>query len=274
MQFMKLSRDECCVLNSGSGSWAFEPLAHQLSAALGIDISEKPRQFNYLLHVEHLELAFSHKSFIPIEAIRFASDKRFLADIFNKNNVAVPQTTLFERFADIQTFLKSNGTRQWCLKYPTSCGANGHRMLSAGDNEPANWPKPYVVQEFVPLVKPEVYRTYCADGKLFGWLVRRFPSGSKQSPWVAHARGARYVLLDDAPANALEAARQALTATSLWDTFGCVDLICRSNGEWLVLEVGTDGVFNHVDREIGNSKFEDLLFKNIASAFWHKVNLQ
>src|SRR5687767_6665871 len=127
---MSLSPQECCVLNSGSGAWAFEPLAIQLSSVLGVDVSCEPR-------------------------------------------------------------------------------------------------------------------TYCAAGEMFGWVARRFPEGTRVSPWVAHARGARYVRLGNPPFEACEAARRALLATQLWDSFGCVDLLRKLSGEWVVLEVGTDGLFNH-----------------------------
>ena len=49
---MAIPRTDCCVLNAGPGAWAFEPLANQLAAALGIDVSTEPRRFNYVLHLE------------------------------------------------------------------------------------------------------------------------------------------------------------------------------------------------------------------------------
>src|ERR1700744_3152169 len=247
--YMPLVAKDCCVLNSGAGSWAFEPLAQLLSQALGIEISGSPRRFNYLLHLENTALLDSFSSFIPIEAIRIASDKRLLATAFNQHHVPIPQTVLIETFDDSQKFLSNHPAQKWCLKFPTGCGARGHRRLSLGDVEPPNWPRPFVVQEFIELVEPEVYRTYCAGGELFGWVVRRFPRGSQPSPWVAHARGARYVRLPDAPPDAFKVAEAALVATKLWNSFGCVDLLCKPNGEWVALEVGTDGLFNHVDRE-------------------------
>ena len=103
---------------------------------------------------------------------------------------------------------------------------------------------------------------------MFGWVARRFPAGSKPSPWVAHARGARYVKLDKAPGEAGEAAKLALVATGLWDSFGCVDLLCKPTGEWVVLEVGTDGLVNHVDRDVGDTLFERQIEERITAAFW------
>lgn len=106
---------------------------------------------------------------------------------------------------------------------------------------------------------------------MFGWVVRRFPEGARSSEWVAHARGARYVVLADPPPAALEAARRALAATDLLESFGCVDLLCRPTGEWVVLEVGTDGLFNHVDRDLGDARLESEILRRITAAFWREA---
>ncbi len=39
---MKFAVKDCCVFNGGKDAWAFEPLALQLSVALGIEIAEDP----------------------------------------------------------------------------------------------------------------------------------------------------------------------------------------------------------------------------------------
>lgn len=265
---MSLSPKECCVLNSGSGAWAFEPLALQLSSSLGVDVSGEPRRFNYLLHVEDRGSPVECDVFIPTEAVRLASDKRLLAAIFIEHVVPTPETHLRDNFEHVLRFVREHSGSEWCLKYPTSCGASGHRLITAASAEPPNWPRPFIVQEFIRMERPEVYRTYCAAGELFGWVARRFPEGTRLSPWVAHARGARYVRLGEPPTEALEAARRALVATGLWDSFGCVDLLRKPTGDWVVLEVGTDGLFNHVDRDLGDQDFERELHRRIATAFW------
>jgi hypothetical protein len=66
----------------------------------------------------------------------------------------------------------------------------------------------------------------------------------------------------------MEVARRALVATGVWDSFGCADLRRKTTGEWVVLEVGTDGLFNHVDRDLGEPHFEQELHRRVASAFW------
>ena len=264
---MKLSPTECGILNAGAGSWAFEPLAKQLSAALGVEILNQPRRFNYVLHVDDPSSLAGINSFIPLKSLQLAADKRLLARVFNEQHVPAPETVLLNTFQETGQFAESNRSKKWCLKYPTSCGANGHRMLAETGTEPANWPKPFVVQEFIELTDPEVYRTYCAGGEIFGWVVRRFPSGAKPSPWIAHARGARYVILDVPPAEAIEVAERAFTATGLWSSFGCVDLLRTPNGQWIALEVGTDGLFNHVDRDLGEPDFERQLLRRVVDAF-------
>jgi len=263
--------EDCCILNSGPGSWAFEPLARSLASALGVEICDTPRSYNYLLHWESGLLNADQRSFIPIESIEIAADKRRLAAAFTEANVPTPETLLIPSFAAAVDLVRTRPEKQWCLKYPTGCGGKGHRLLSPGDSEPPNWPKPFVVQEFIRLPEPEVYRTYCADGELFGWMVRRFPKGKASSPWVAHARGARYARLEAIPDSAVAASRSALACTGLMDSFGCADLIQRPTGEWLVLEVGTDGLFNHADRDLGDPEFEAKLLHKVAASFWNRA---
>lgn len=268
------SASHCTILNGGDGSWAFDPLAQQLSAALGVPIGIEPRGFNYLLHLDSIPADFSAQLFIPISAIRLAADKRLLATAFAKHGVPTPRTILLETFQDVTRFVAANHDLQWCLKYPTGCGANGHRLITSASPDPAqlsNWPRPFVVQEFIPLARPEVYRLYAADGELFGWNARRFPTDVRPSPWVAHARGARYELAHDPPPAALQAAQAALQATGLDGGFGCVDLLRRPSGEWLVLEVGTDGLFNYVDRDLGHPELEAELLSRITRAFWQRA---
>lgn len=259
-----------CILNSGGGAWAFADLADQLSQALWLDVAEKPREFNYLLFVEDPDPLDCNELFIPYRAMELAADKRLLTKVFAAAGVPTPETLLVESLTEAeQVLIESN--REWCLKFPTGCGASGHRRLVRDMTLPKNWPLPLVVQEFIRLDRPEVYRTYVAGGELFGWVVRRFPHGVAASPWVAHARGARYECAGEPPATAVAAARAALEATGLLESFGCVDLLCRPTGEWIVLEVGTDGMFNHVDRALGLPDLEQELQRRVAEAFWARL---
>lgn len=265
---MSFAAKECCVLNSGGGAWAFDEFASRLAKAIGVDVAQQARRFNYILHVDDLEQLRDCRSFVPPQAIRLANDKRLLAQVFSDNRVPTPETRLVDTYEEVREFVGDHGKREWCLKYPTSCGAHGHRMVKLADPEPPNWPRPFVVQEFIRRERPEVYRTYCAGNELFRWVVRRFPEGVNSSPWVAHARGARYVSLHYGPIEALDAAASALTATGLLGSFGCVDLLQDSSGRWLVLEVGTDGLSSHVDRDIGDCDLEREIEQRIAKAFW------
>ena len=272
---MNIPDKDCCVLNQGPGAWAFEPLARQLSNALRVPIATEPRRFNYLLNIEPFPIGdLLLSTFIPLPSIRVAADKRLSAVEFQRCDVPRPHTVLLAAFPDVIEFVTGHPEREWCLKYPTGCGANGHRLVNSRSPEPANWPHPWIVQEFLRSDRPEVYRLYCAGSEGFGWVARRFPPGRAASPWVAHARGARYERAGKPSAQAAAAAQLALQATGLWDSFGCADLICRPSGEWLVLEVGTDGVFNHVDRDLGDAELEKELRERIARAFWDWVMSQ
>jgi hypothetical protein len=258
-------------LNNGHGAWAFEGLARRLSAALWVDVSNTPRHYNYLLHVEDYSPAACNQLFIPYRAVELATDKRLLARAFALDRVPTPETWLFDSLDEVWQLPRSRLDKQWCLKYPTGCGASGHRLLAQEFTLPGDWPRPYLVQEFVHLERPEVYRLYGAGGEIFGWVARRFPAGVKPSPWVAHARGARYERAGEPPPGAVAAARAALSATGLLNSFGCADLLQRPSGEWVVLEVGTDGMFNHVDRDLGDVELETEIQRRIATAFWARV---
>jgi hypothetical protein len=124
-----------------------------------------------------------------------------------------------------------------------------------------------VLQEFVRMDPPEVFRLYAVAGETFGWNVRRFPDGGPTSPWVAHVRGARYFPAGAVPPAAEQAVRQALRAADLLESFGCADLIQRGTGEWLVLEVGTDGLYSYVDRDIHIPDLAEELEDRLAMAF-------
>ncbi len=265
------SAESCCILNGGSGAWAFAGLADALSRALWLDVAAEPREFNYLLFADGHGFQSRGELFIPFRSMQLAADKRLLATAFADADVPRPITHLVPSITDAQQILAEDINREWCLKFPTGCGGSGHRRLVPGMELAAGWPMPLVVQEFISLDPPEVYRTYVAGGKPFGWVVRRFPEGVSPSPWVAHARGARYADAGDAPAAALDAAWAAFEAVGLWNSFGCADLLRHPSGEWQVLEVGTDGMFNHVDRDLGLPNLERELQRNVAQAFWSRL---
>ncbi|MEO7714952.1 MAG: ATP-grasp domain-containing protein [Capsulimonas sp.] len=255
------------ILNAGDGAWAFEEHAQRLSRILGAEIITKPREFNYVLSLEDEGLPEFAQSFIPLASLLLASDKRLLATAFQEHGVATPATILAEDAAEVMDIVRENGQCKWCLKWPIGCGGSGHRVIETAAAIPADWPRPYVVQEFIPMTSPEVYRIFGCEGEIFGWLARKFPEDTAASPWVSHARGARYVSYGSAPIEAQTQARLALKATGLLDSFGCVDLIARPSGEWLVLEVGSDGVYNHVDRDIGDLELVREIEERLGQCF-------
>ncbi|MEZ6139409.1 MAG: hypothetical protein R3B84_02450 [Zavarzinella sp.] len=263
--------DNYCILNTGGGAWAFASLASQLSRALWVDVADDAREYNYLLLADQQNIPDNNRLFIPFSSMELAADKRALARVFLENSVPIPDTHLFESIEDAKQFANINNHLSWCLKFPTGCGASGHRMLLAETMIPDSWPHPLIVQEFVHMQQPEVYRLYAAGGEIFGWVARRFPNGATTSPWVAHARGARYELAGIAPQEAVAVGRSALIATGLLGFFGCVDLIFHPSGKWVVLEVGTDGMFNHVDRNLELPALELEIQSRIAESFWGRL---
>jgi hypothetical protein len=254
------------ILNYGPAAWAFDNLAKQLAMKLRVDVVSRPRAFNYVLGAEPQDLPDKNTQFVDVETIQLASDKRLLASTFVAAHVPTPITQLIDNLDDARAFVRARPHLEWCLKYPIGTGATGHRLFTVATEVPRGWPTPYVVQEFLRLPEPEVYRTYAAAGELFGWLLRRYDQGAG-SPWVAHARGARWHRLPGPPAAAAQAAAAALEATNLLQTFGCVDLLQRFDGSWVVLEVGTDGLFTHVDRDLSDSAFEAELLERICDSF-------
>ena len=235
------------VLNAGTGAWAFETLAANLARAFSVEVSSTPADFNYVLGWDAAAPPMG-RSFVPLQAIEIATDKRELARVFKQHQVPTPETHLFENETLMREFLKDNRADHWVLKWPTGCGGAGHRFIGAAGETPADWPRPLVVQRFVEMARPEVFRLYAVAGETFGWNARRFAPDVNE-PFVAHARGAFYDEVGDAPDEAVAVARRALGAANLLDWFGCADLLRDQNGAWLALEVNTDGLWMHVDRD-------------------------
>ncbi|MEW6493052.1 MAG: ATP-grasp domain-containing protein [Cyanobacteriota bacterium] len=257
----------CAILNTGQGAWAFEEHEEHLVQIMQLKVRSSPAQYNYLLGWESTEPP-SGKMFIPYQSILLASDKRRMAEVFQKHGVAIPRTYLLDSLEDVQRVVDLEADSRWILKWPTGCGASGHRLIGANEPIPEKWSRPYLLQEFIDLENPEVYRLYGIAGETFGWNVRRFPMGAKYSPWVAHAQGAFYESVGTAPAEAEYQARQALAATGLLDSFGCTDLLYSRDGRWLVLEVNTDGIFNYVDRDISVPGIAEAIDRRLVQAFW------
>ena len=255
------------ILNAGSGAWVFEPLAEHLSCVLGVPVADTPVARMYVLGWDEERPLPDDASFIPLDAVRAAADKRLQAEAFQRCSVRTPRTLLLSSVEELRSHVRRHPDVEWVLKWPIGCGGSGHRLVTEGTPIPPDWPRPFVLQQFVRSETPEVYRLYGIAGEVFGWNVRCFPAEVATSPWVAHARGARYADPGSAPSEAVEQAQAALAATGLATSFGCVDLLRAPDGGWLVLEVGTDGIYQQVDRDVDLPGFNDELDARLARAF-------
>ncbi len=236
------------IIISKNAEWALGDFPEQLSSLLNVPIVYDPTDFNYIVSDIPIGLP-DRSSFIPLDGIRIASDKRKQMQLFSRMDVPTPETHLIYNQIQLSSLLNETSGR-WVLKYPTSCGGTGHRVIEHSSEVPDGWPTPLIIQSFVEMDKPEVHRIYSVAGEMFGWNVRRLSGdATNKHPWVSHSRGAEYTALGPAPKTALNTARLALQACGLVESFGCVDLI-DSNDEWLVLEVGTDGNNNFIDRDV------------------------
>lgn len=112
----------CCVLNAGGGAWAFEALARRLADDLWVDVADTPRAYNYVLSSDDSDPVHGGGSFVPLDAVRAAADKRVLARVFAAHAVPIPETYLLDRMDDAHRLRAANPDRAWCVKYPTACG--------------------------------------------------------------------------------------------------------------------------------------------------------
>ncbi|MBW4619954.1 MAG: ATP-grasp domain-containing protein [Cyanosarcina radialis HA8281-LM2] len=261
------------ILNRSDGKWAFEVLAQTLSRALWVDIAEEIGDFNYLLGIEDKTDRNKIDNFIPVLSIEIASDKRELEKVFNNFKVQRPKTFILDTIGDVETILKEYNQSSWILKYPNGCGGMHHRLIESSVQIPKGWECPFLLQEFIENDIPEVYRLYCVDSELFGFNVRRFDDNINQTPWVAHANGAKYIYGEQADSQAIEVAKEALIATNLYRSFGVVDLIKDRADKWYVLEVGTDGIYNYVDRDVQNDDLLHEINERLAKGFWKRIGV-
>lgn len=256
------------IVNAGPLEWAFRDFAQTMSRVLWVDVVEEPTDHYFLLAWDGPHPSGS--SFVPYDAIQTAGDKRLIAAAFARHDVPTPETQLLATWAEVSAWVDTRSDSDWVLKYPTASGGSGHRLITPSTPEPRDWPTPFVVQRFVSMARPEVFRIYGVAGETFGFNARRFPSGVEPSPWVAHARGARYEHAGVPPEGAVAAARAAMQACDLLDSFGCADLVFDGD-RWLALEVGTDGACGHVDRDVDDAALRAELDGRTATAFWRWV---
>lgn len=261
-----MRRRRSAILHAGANRPLFGDFPNTLARLTGWRVSESAKgvERGYLLAWEGTPPTCP--LFIPFNAIRLALDKRAQARCFAEAGVSTPETHLFGTADALRRFADQRTDKSWVLKWPTGCGGLGHMMFEAQTPLSRLWCPPYLLQEFIPLPEPEVYRAYVVAEELFGWNVRRFPAGQTRSPWVAGVTGAIYMDAGVPPPEALHEAREALAAAGLLTSFGCADLLCAPDGRWLALEVNTDGLTNYVLRPTGLAGLEAEMEERLAAA--------
>ena len=253
----------CSILVSAADDWAFGGLARTLAGHFGCTVSDRESTCNYVLSEP---LSPTVHSYIPLSSIAIAADKRLGEAVFATHGVPRPETFLIPDEAGVNTLLRADPAAEYLLKYPTSCGANGHYLIAPGFVAKRNWPRPFLVQRFIRMERPRVYRAYCVAGQVVGSNVRRFADGVT-ADLIAHALGARYHFDEVVDGEGCRIALLAARAGGFQDSFCVVDLLRDREGRWLVLELGTDGIFNLVDRDFADESFSRLLHGELAASF-------
>jgi len=264
---------KAAIIHRGPSRSVFGDHAAYMSRVTGLPVveSDEGLDFAYLLAWDKAT-APACPTFVPYKAILLAHDKRSQATVFGAAGVPVPETHLVDTADAVRAFPARHPEQRWVLKWPLGCGAMGHQLIGPETAITQLWMPPFLVQELVELETPVVYRLFGVGGATFGWSVRKFGPEAPRSPWVAVARGAHFERVGEAPAEAVAQGRRALAATGLLDSFGCADLLQRPEGEWVVLEVNTDGISEFSLREFGIPEITNELNARMGSAVQAAVN--
>ncbi len=267
-------KQSAAILHSGPWKKVFGQFPEYLSRLTGWPIVEDDRDisFGYVLGWDE-EKPPRCQTYIPFEAILSANDKREQYKRFKQFDVRIPETHLIDTKEGVFDFFESRPDKKWVLKWPDGCGGMGHQLLSSQTQITAFWRAPFLVQEFIRMNRPQVFRLTAADGIFFNWCVRKFPAEKKTSPWVSHALGAKFESIDQIPDEVEIEVKKALLATELFSSFGAVDLIQSEDGKWLVLEVNTDGVYHYVTREVGLPEYTKIFDQHIISSLERHLNM-
>jgi glutathione synthase/RimK-type ligase-like ATP-grasp enzyme len=248
------------ILHAGPWKDVFGDFPSRLSACTGLPITETPDGLA-LVYVlgwfEHRPLPC--ESFIPLDAIYLAHDKRKQAALFREHGIASPESHLVATEEEALAFPRQRPDKEWILKWPIGCGGAGHQILDANTVMTPLWRPPFLVQELIRMARPRVYRLFVAGGETFSWCVRESNERTAHTPFVSAAGGATVRLEAAVPEAARTEAVRAFMAAGLWDSLGGVDMIQSEAGQWLVLEMNTDGIYHFLQRVVEVPGFGEAL---------------
>ncbi len=179
------------ILHSGPWKNLFGDFPSYLSRVTGLPLVETPEGLDMAYVMgwpEHSPLPC--ESFIPLEAVYLAHDKRKQAAFFSTNGITTPETHLIFSEADALAFHRNRPDREWLLKWPTGCGGTGHQVLDDNTRITPFWKPPFLVQELIRMEVPRVYRLFAAGGETFNWCVREGTAKTGSSPFISYGTGA------------------------------------------------------------------------------------
>lgn len=259
------------VLHRGPFRRLFGDFPEQLAETLDVPIVDDERDVDLGLILAWDGPPPRCRTFVPFDAIVAAQDKREQFRRFHAAGVSIPESRLFDDFPTAQAFALADHRRQWLLKWPLGSGAVGHVIIDRDTRVTRLWNPPFLIQEFIALDRPEVYRVFGCEGTLFGFNVRYFPPGTSSGPLVTLHRGAVYAPSGVPSPEVRDQACLALSAFGLLSTFGCVDLILPPDGTVRVLEVNADGLHQFVYRVPELPSLARELAERVRAAFHLKL---
>ena len=248
---MKHSSVRAAILHAGPWKDVFGDFPAHLSACTGLPITERPDGLDLAYVLGWFERKpLPCESFIPLDAVYLAHDKRRQAKFFSENGIAAPESLLVGTEDEVLAFSRTRPDKEWLLKWPVGCGGIGHQVLDAKTEITPLWRPPFLVQELIRMERPRVYRFFSAGGETFNWCVRESNEKTARTPFISARGGATVRLEDPVPEAARAEAERALKAAGLWDTLGAVDMIRSDAGRWFVIELNTDGIYHFLRRVV------------------------
>ena len=172
----------------------------------------------------------------PPALLRWNSDKAYLSELSNKGVAAIPTLgadSLGEE--DLARAADLFGTGELVVKPPVSASASGTHRVRVGDPIPPDERgQRMLIQPFLPAIASEgEYGIMLFDGQYSHAVVKRPKSGDfRVQPSLGGSSQS-----GEAPSEAIELARSALSAAPTRTTYARVDVLRAPDGAFHVMEM-------------------------------------